>query len=222
VLLGRFEHGQFPSAEPAVVGGKERALAGEALLHRRRGQPLGDPGALRLVGAVLAKLGHVVLTMGIVEVPEPRRALAPQGHPAPEQGAGGAPRCRRDSGRREHPAAEQPRDCPGGKPVVLRFAALDGWHRQGMAEDKRSAVGRTQGGEPVPRTEARHGDDKILSLGGNDLQKRRWAGLHIAMPQALTVVVEHTDVQGADRYVDATGKWVVLRRESPEVASSSA
>jgi hypothetical protein len=220
VLLGRFENGQFHIAEQAVVVVNEREIDFDALLHRRIGKPLGDAVAVRLVGNLLANLGQVVLTIGILDVPEQLRALAHQVHPAPEQVTGGAHRCRRDRGLRDHPAAEQHGDFPGVNPVVFRFAAMDGFHRQGMAEDKRQSVLRTQVGEPVPRKEALHGDDNILSIGGNDLQKRLWACLHIAMHQDLTVVVENTDVHGAGMEVDATVKLVLLGVEAHEVSSS--
>src|SRR5206468_3575289 len=101
-----------------------------------------------------------------------------------------------------------------------RFAAMDSFHIQGMAEDKRQSLLRTQVGEPVPRKYALHGDDHILPIGGNDLQKRLWARLHIAMHQDLAVVVENTDVHGAGMQVDAAVKLMLLGVEAHEVSSS--
>ena len=94
---------------------------------------------------------------------------------------------------------------------------MDGFHIQGMAEDKRQSLLRTQVGEPVPRKDALHSDDNILPRGGNDLQKRLRARRHIAMHQDLAVVVENTDVQGAGVQVDAAIKWMLLSGEAPEI-----
>ena len=46
----------------------------------------------------------------------------------------------------------------GGDRVVLGFAAVQGLHRQGVAQDEREAFGRAQGGEPGPCEHTLDGD----------------------------------------------------------------
>ena len=98
---------------------------------------------------------------------------------------------------------------------------MDGFPIQGMAEDTRQAFVGTQVGAPVPRKDALHGDDDILPIGGDRLQKRLWARLHITVDQNLAGMVQDTDVHGAGMQGDAAVKWVLLGVEAQEVSSSS-
>ena len=79
---------------------------------------------------------------------------------------------------------------------------------------------RTEVGEPVPGEDAFDGDDQIVPIGRNGLEKRLWAGFHIAVQQDLAVLVQDTDVHGAGMQVDATVKLVLFGVESHEVSSS--
>src|SRR5262245_29474194 len=88
--------------------------------------------------------------------------------------------------------------------LLLWRACLDrAWPRTkgSPAWAHRSAV---RGTSPVPRTEAFHGDDDSLPIGGNDLQKRLWARLHSAVDHNLAGMVQETDGHDAGMQVDAT------------------
>jgi hypothetical protein len=98
-------------------------------------------------------------------------------------------------------------------------AAVDRLQIERLAEDNREACVRPQVGAPVPRHEARHGDHHILTIEGDRLQKRRWTRLHIAVPDALAVLVEDTDRHGAGMASKATGNLRLVGGESPEVSS---
>ena len=142
-------------------------------------------------------------------------------HPAPEQITGRPHLGGIDVGLREHAAAQQHGNFLGVDLVVFGLAPVDGLHIEGMAEDKGHAFAGTQVGEPVPGKDAFDGDDEILPIGGNGLEKRLWAGLHIAVHQDLAVLVQDTDVHGAGMQVDAAVKLVLFGVESHEVSSSS-
>jgi hypothetical protein len=220
VLLGRRHEGQCDIAEYRVIAVTQSQIDCHAFGHGGIGKALGAPAAVRFGGDLLAHLGQVVLPVGLLAMGQELRACARQREAAPEQSTGCPHRCRGDVSLRDHAAVEQDGDCPGVNPVVFGGAALDGCHRQGLAQDKRQSFWCTQVGEPVPRQEALYRDDNSLPLGGHDLHKRLRARLHSAMPQDLAVVVEHTDVHGAGMEVDAAVKWMLLGVEAHEVSSS--
>ena len=75
------------TVQPVVVG-KQRQVVFHALVPGGIGTPLGDAVAVRLVGDLLPDLREVLRTMGMLEMREPLRPLAPQMPPAPKQVAG--------------------------------------------------------------------------------------------------------------------------------------
>jgi len=221
VLLGGPHARPCEIAESRILAVNQGQIACHTFLHGGSGTALGDPVAVRFVGDLLVHLGEVVLPVGLLHMRQELRAFARQMSAAPEQSTGRPHRGRGDVGLWEHAAAEQDSDFLGVHPVVVGFATMAGFHRQGMAEDNRQAFVGTQVGEPVPRKDALHGADDIFPIGGNDLQKRLWARLPIAVDQNRAGLVQETDVHGAGMQVDAAVKWVLLGVEAHEVSSSS-
>ena len=142
-------------------------------------------------------------------------------HPPPEQVTGRPHLGGIDVGLREHAAAQQHGNLLGIDLVVFGLAAVDGFHIEGMAEDKGNAFLGTEVGEPVPGEDTFDGDDQIVPIGRNGLEKRFWAGFHVPVQQDLAVLVQDTDVHGAGMQVDAAVKLVLFGVESHEVSSSS-
>jgi hypothetical protein len=60
----------------------------EALVHRGIGQALGHALAVGFGGDVLAELGQVILAVGLLDMGEELRPLAPQVDAAPQEIAG--------------------------------------------------------------------------------------------------------------------------------------
>jgi hypothetical protein len=54
----------------------------------------------------------------------------------------------------------------GIDPVVLGFAAVDGFHIEGVPQDEPDAFGGAEIGEPVPGEHALHGGDEPFAVNG--------------------------------------------------------
>ena len=65
---------------------------------------------------------------------------------------------------------------------------MDGFHGEGMTEDKRDACVGTEVGEPVPGAQACDGDDETLSIRSNDVQEGLRVGLHVTVHQDLAAL----------------------------------
>jgi hypothetical protein len=89
-----------------------------------------------------------------------------------------------------------------------------------MPEDERQPVVGTQVSQPIPGKEAVDADDQILPRGRNRLEKWRWSRWHMALSQALSILVEEAEVHGPGMQVDATVELVRLGVEAHEVSSS--
>src|SRR5919109_4816484 len=97
---------------------------------------------------------------------------------------------------------------------------MDGFHIEGMAQDKGNALFSAEIGQPIPGEHAFDRYDKTLPVGSNGFEEGFRSGWHIAVQQELTIVAQDTDVHGAGMQVDATVKLVLFRVESHEVSSS--
>jgi hypothetical protein len=104
--------------------------------------------------------------------------------------------------------------------IVLRFAPMDGFHVEGMAEDEGNPLLGAKIGRPVPREEAFDADDEIFPVGRHGLEKWFGSCLHIPVQHNLTVLIQDAEVHTAGVQVDATVKGVLVGVESHEVSSS--
>ena len=109
---------------------------------------------------------------------------------AAEQVAGGTHVARIDVSHREHAAAQQGGDFEGVDPVVLHFAAVDGFHVQGVAEHEGDALVLAQISEPVPGEHALGADDKAIAIRCNSFQKRLGASCNVAVQHGLAAGVK--------------------------------
>jgi len=119
---------------------------------------------------------------------------------------------------RQHPSAQQHGDLVGINLVVLRLAAVNGLHRQRVAEHERDAFGRADIGQPVPREHALGRHDEIRAVRRDDLEERRRGRRHVAVHEHLARRVEDADVHGLHVQIDSA---VVLVRSVVESHRSS-
>ena len=214
MVLGGFDDSEFDVTPQIIIGGNEREIAFDALLHRWIGKTLRDPVAIRFLGDLFANGWQGILAVGILDMGEEFAAFAGQGHAAAQQIASGAHLGRIHLGLREHPAAQQDSNLMGVDLVVFGFAAVDGLQRESMAEHKRNPVLGTQIGKPVPGKHAFGGQDDLIVVGRNGLEQRLWGGGHVAVHECFTGLVEDAHIHGAGVEIDPAVKRVLSGGES--------
>ena len=101
-------------------------------------------------------------------------------------------------------------DLEGVDPVVLGLAAVDGLHVEDVAQDEGDSLPGAQVGEPVPGEDALDGDDEVLPVGGDRLEEGLRAGLHVAVQEDLTGLVEDAEVHGSGVQIDSAVVAVLL------------
>ena len=70
-------------------------------------------------------------------------------------------------------------------------------HIESMAQNKSNPFLLTQVRQPVPSEDTLHPHHKIVTVRGDDPQKRLGGGGQILMDQLRAVLIEDTDVHGA-------------------------
>jgi hypothetical protein len=168
MALGGARDIEFHLASQLVVVVDEGHVHCNGLAHARVREVLFHTLPIAFVRQLLAKLGEVVLAVGVLDVGQEFRPLAHERTTAPEQVAGRAPRRGVDVGHGDHPAAQQARNRVSVNLIVLGFAAVDGLHRESVAQDKGDPLAGTEIREPLPGEDTLHRDDQILAVGGND------------------------------------------------------
>lgn len=189
VLVSRgCDDGACDGAPQRIVGGEKRQITCDTLVDGWSGQALGHPLAVRFVGALCAKGREVRLASGMLHVRQERGPCVRQRPAVPQHVTGGAPVGGRDSGLREQAATEQRGHRVRSNRVIVGLPAMDGWHGEGMTEDKGEAFVGTEVGEPGPGAQAGDGDDETLSRRSNDVQEGIRVGLHVTVHQARTAL----------------------------------
>jgi hypothetical protein len=219
VVRSGLRDGELPGAQPLSVGGEQGPGDGEGRWHRGSGPARSAPSAGGVVRDLLADLGHVGVPLGMLPMGQKFRAFAPQVGAAPQEGPSGPPLGRGDRGLGEQAAAPESGNLWGIARVVFGRAAMEGLHREGVAEDNGKVVCGTQGGEPLPGAETLDGHHQLVTRGGEGREKRCRGRLHMAVQQDFPRVAQDADGHGAGMEVNATGKWVLVGGESHEVSS---
>ena len=140
------------------------------------------------LGNAAQEIGEIVLAPGILDM---GIELCPFSHEviaSSEQVSGCSHLGRVDIGHGDHATFEECSDFVRVDLVVFGFAAVDGFHVEGMAQDEGDALLSTEVGDPVPGEHALHGNDDVLS--------ERLNGFEEDIPIGLDVAVEH-DFSGA-------------------------
>jgi len=103
--------------------------------------------------------------------------------------------------------------------VVLRLAAVNGLHRERVAQDEGNALGRTHIGQPVPREHAFGRHDQILAVRRDGLKERRRRRGHIPVDAHLASGVEDADGHGLHVQIDPAVVLVLSVVESHRSSS---
>ena len=142
--------------------------------------------------------------------------------PAPEQVAGGPHRGGIDIGLGEHAPTQEHGNFLRIDAVVFGFAAMDGFHVQGMPEDEGYPLPDAQVRQPVPRKDAFDGDDDVVTIRRDDLEEGLGVSREILLDHDLPILAEDAYVHRAGMEVDTTVHLMLFGVESHEVSSSLA
>ena len=183
---------------------------------------LSDPVAEGVVGDVRAHRGPRVRPRRLVDRGQACRAFPQKGPPTPEPGAARPQVGRRDGGLREQATTAEHGHRLRVDRGVFGLPAMEGVQGQRMPEDKRHPFSGPEVGTPVPGEEACHGHDALVPVGCESLAHGLWSRWPLPLDAERAILVEDTELQGASRQGDTTGKWMLLGVESPEVSSSCA
>jgi hypothetical protein len=101
--------------------------------------------------------------------------------------------------------------------VVFGLPALDGLHRESMAEDEREPFVGPEVGKPVPGEQACDRHDKLVTIRRTSRAEGLRASFHVPVQQDFARLVQDTDVHAAGMQVDAAVKLVLCVVEAPEI-----
>lgn len=98
--------------------------------------------------------------------------------------------------------------------VVFGLAPVNGFHIQGMAQDKRDILFIAEVGYPVPGEDTLHGDDNILSERIDSLQKDVGSRLDVPVQDNLSLLIENAEIHRPGVKVDSAVKFVLISVKS--------
>src|SRR5215467_3422042 len=132
-----------------------------------------------------------------------------QVHAAAEQVTRLAQTLRIDVGHRQGAATQQRGDLLGINAVVLRLAAVDGLHVQGVTKHEGNVLLSAEVGEPVPGEHALGGDDQTGAIRRDRLKERNRLGGDLAMQQLVASLAEDAQVKRSGVQIDSTVECVL-------------
>ena len=194
VLLGLADEVELEIIDQGVVALEQRQIDGDALSHHAVLEVLCDALAVARIGDALAERWEVVRVTRHLDVGEELAPLAHEMQPASQQIARGPHSGRVRVGLREHPAAPQGCDLERVDAVVLRLAAVDGAHVEGVAKHEGDLLAGAEVGHPVPAEHALDADHEVLAERRQGIEQRRRVGGQIPVEDDLVVLVEHAEI----------------------------
>src|SRR6516165_5915269 len=90
------------------------------------------------------------------------------------------------------------------------FAAVNGFHVQGMSQDERNVMCLAQVGDPVPGEQALDANDDIRAIGGERVQEQLLAGRDLRLQDNRACVVENANGQQPCVQVNAAVESVAV------------
>jgi hypothetical protein len=91
---------------------------------------------------------------------------------------------------------------------------VDGFHVQGVSQNKGDLLGLTQVGEPIPAKQALDADDQPVAEGGHGLEKRLAAGRQVLVENDQALSIEDAQVHGSGVQIDAAIESVLSSVET--------
>jgi hypothetical protein len=89
-----------------------------------------------------------------------------------------------------------------------------------MAQDKRNTFLMTEIGKPVPGEHALHGNDDILTEGGDGVEEGISIGVHVPVFPDLSLVIQDADIHLFRMQVDSTIIFVLFGVKLHKASSS--
>jgi len=102
----------------------------------------------------------------------------------------------------------------GSDLIVFGFAAVNGFHREGMPQNEGEPCCSTQVSEPIPREDTLDGHDQAVTIRGDGLEKRFRSGFPMTVQQHCALVVHDTDIHAPGMPVDTAVKGVLMGVEA--------
>jgi hypothetical protein len=94
--------------------------------------------------------------------------------------------------------------------VVFGFAAMDGFHVQGVAQDKWDHVLTAKIGDPVPGKHAFDADNDIFKVWEDGIKQQRGISIEVFVQLGLSLGIDDAEVHFPCMQVDAAIKFVTL------------
>jgi hypothetical protein len=87
--------------------------------------------------------------------------------------------------------------------IVFGFAAVDGFHVEGVAQDKGDVFFNAQVSDPIPGEHAFHGHDHVLSEWFDGLEENLSISLDVAMKHDCSGAIEDAEIHFLGMKVDS-------------------
>src|SRR5262245_32023902 len=97
---------------------------------------------------------------------------------------------------------------------------MDGFHGEGVTQDKGTTLCSTQVSQPVPGEDTLDRHHEALTIGRHGLEAGFRCGFQVAVHQDFPVTVHETDVHAPGRQVNTAVNLVWVGVEAHEVSSS--
>jgi hypothetical protein len=98
--------------------------------------------------------------------------------------------------------------------IGLGLTAVDGFHVEGVSEDKGDALLLAEVGKPVPGEHTLTGDGESVTKGSDGLEEGIGIGSDGLLPDDGSLVIENAEGQGSGVEIDPTVESVLLVVES--------
>jgi len=214
VMVGHGDDITLHFCYDGIIGLNDCKIRIDHLLNRGIFKAFGDARTVLGFGDTSQEIVEVVLAPGILYMGIEFCTFSHEMIPSPEQIPGCSHFGRVGIGHGDHASPEQDRDLVGIDLVVFGLAAVDGFHVQGVTEDKGDTMLFTEIGDPVPGEHAFHRDHNILPEGFYDLEEDFAIGFDVSVQSDLPCFIEDAEIHFFGMKVDSAIKFVLFSVKS--------
>ena len=165
------------------------------------------------------RIGKIVLASGVLYVGKELRPFAHEMITPPHKVTGGPHFAGIDIGLGNQAATQESGYFMGVDLVILAFAAMNGPHIQGMAEDEGNVFLSTDIGQPLPGKHAFRRYHKVFAVWLDRMEKYIGIGAYVAMQDNFSCLVEDAKIHFVGVKVDSTVILVLFGVKSHEKVS---